>query len=166
MILDGTIRGETSQPSDTDLQRLIKELRTGKAWRDVFRGVAAVEVTADGAGPSLSLRITKKAGISVQLVDEGKTDAHVVALKRVDEQGYYSLGATQLAKKLCLSMPKAVVVVDYLRLRDDRECYKEFKFGSTVHKRYSPKAVQRIEEALKEEPVEEIWAKRRAKAKR
>ena len=52
-------------------------------------------------------------------------------MKRVDELRFYSLGATELAEKVGLTMPKAVVVVDHLKLRDKPECYKEFKIGKT-----------------------------------
>lgn len=164
-ILDGTIRGEKGQPSDADLRRMGKEVQQGKAWSDVFQGAAAVEITADGTGPTLSLRLSKKEGIPIQLVAEGTPGAHVVAVKQVDELGFYNLGAKQLAEKVGLTMPRVVAVVDHLKLRDEQDSYKEFKIGSTVHKRYSQKAVERIKEALKEQSADEIWAKRGAKTK-
>lgn len=95
-ILDATIRGEKGQPSGSDLARMSNELISGKAWPELFQGVAAVEIQADGNGPSLSLRLSKKEGIPIQLVAEGTPGASVVAVKRVDELGYYNLGATQL----------------------------------------------------------------------
>lgn len=58
-------------------------------------------------------------------------------------------------------MPKLVAVVDHLGVRNDRECYKEFKIGSQLHKRYSPKAVERIKETLEHESADEIWHKRK-----
>jgi len=165
-ILDGTIRGEKGQPSDADLRRLGKEVQQGKAWGDVFQGAAAVEIAADGTGPSLSLRLSKKEGTPIHLVAEGTPGAHVVVVKRVDELGFYNLGAKQLAEKVGLTMPKAVAVVDHLGLRGDPECYKEFKIGRTAHKQYSQKAVQKIKEALKRESAEDIWKKRRTKTRR
>ena len=57
-------------------------------------------------------------------------------------------------------MPKAVPVVDYLGLRERTDCYKEFKIGKSVHKRYSQEAINAIGAALKKESTEEIWAKR------
>ncbi len=59
-ILDSAIRGENSQPSDRELRRLGENLMTGKAWSDIFSGVAAVEITTDGVAPKLSLRFEKK----------------------------------------------------------------------------------------------------------
>jgi hypothetical protein len=160
-ILDGTIRGEKGQPSDGDLRRLGGEIRKGKKWDRVFQGAASVEIKPDGSGPGLALRLSKKEGIPIQLVAEGTPGAHVVAVKRVDELGFYNLGAKQLADKVALTMPKAVAVVDYLGLRDRADCYKEIKIGKAVFKRYSQKAMDEIKAALEEESADEIWQKRR-----
>jgi hypothetical protein len=164
-ILDATIHGEKGQPSDADLRRTGNELSQGSAWAKVFRGAAAVEIAADGAGPSLSLRLSKKEGIPIQLVPEGTPGASVVAVKRVNELDFYNLGAKQLAEKVGLTMPKAVAVVDYLGLRDNSDCYKEFTIGSQTHKRYSPKAIEKIKEATERESADDIWRKRGVKAK-
>lgn len=164
-ILDATIRGEKGQPSDSDLRRIGKEVSQGKAWANVFQGAAAVEIAADGTGPSLSLRLSKKEGIPIQLVPEGTPGASVVAVRRVDELGFYNLGAKQLAGNVGLTLPKAVAVVDYLGLRNNPECYKEIKIGKAVFKRYSQKAIDAIKEALKEQSAEEIWQKRSARAR-
>lgn len=164
-ILDATIRGEKGQPSDSDLKRTGTALSQGQPWTDVFQGAAAVEISADGAGPALSLRLSKKEGIPIQLVPEGTPGAAVVAVKRVDELGFYSLGAKQLAQKLGLTVPKTVAVVDHLGLRKNPECYKEIKIGKTLFKRYSQNAIQAIKQALNKESADEIWAKRREGAK-
>ncbi|MGH9194446.1 MAG: DUF3644 domain-containing protein, partial [Acidimicrobiia bacterium] len=159
-ILGATIQGEKTQPSDSDLRRIGKDLSKGTNWSEVFKGASAVEISTDGAGPSLSLRLSKKEGIPIQLVAEGTPGASVVAVKRVDELGFYNLGANQLAKKVGLTMPKAVAVVDYLGLRDDPDCYKEIKIGKSLFKRYSQKTVDAIKATLSKENADEIWAKR------
>jgi len=164
-ILDATIQGEKGQPSDADLRRIAKEISQGSPWADVFKGAAAVEIVADGTGPSLSLRVSNKEGIPIQLVPDGTPGASVVAVKRVDELGFYNLGARQLAEKVGLTTPKLIAVVDHRDLRKDREFYKEFKIGSQTHKRYSPKAIERIKAALQQETADQIWEKRRAKRK-
>lgn len=160
-ILDATIRGERGQPSDVELRRIGREVSAGRTWADLFPGVAAIEIVAGGTGPTLTLRLSKKEGIPVQLVPENTPGAAVVAVKRVNELDFYNLGAKQLAAKLGLSMPRAVAVVDYLDIRSRADCYKEFKIGSVLHKRYSPKALEAITEALRTESVDEIWAKRK-----
>nr|BAL57130.1 hypothetical conserved protein [uncultured prokaryote] len=134
-ILDATIQGEKGQPSDADLRRIGKEVSKCRTWTDIFPGAAAVEIVADGTGPSLSLRLSKKEGIPVQLVPEGTPGASVVAVKRVNELDFYSLGAKQLAEKFGLTIPKVVAVVDYLGLRQRSDCYKEIRIGKSVFKR-------------------------------
>src|SRR5262245_46939019 len=73
------------QPSSGDLQKIGKDLLSGTGWPDIFKGVAAVQITTDGTGPSMSLRLTKKEGIPIQLVPEGTPGAAVVGVKRVNE---------------------------------------------------------------------------------
>ncbi len=163
-IIDSTIQGEKGQPSDADLRRMSKDLLTGKTWVDAFKGASAVEITADGIGPNLSLRLSKKEGIPIQLVAEGTPGASVVAVKRVDDLSFYNLGAKQLAEKVGLTMPKAVAIVDHLGLRAQTEYYKEIKIGQSVFKRYSQKAIDAIKDALKNENANEIWRKRIMKA--
>ena len=127
---------------------------------EVFMGVAAVEITSDGTGPTLSLRLSKKEGIPIHLVPEGTPGASIVAVKRVDELGFYNHGAKQLSEKLGLTMPKAVAVVDHLGILRDPDCYKEFKIGSVLHKRYSVKAIEKITAGLQQCSADDIWAKR------
>ena len=160
-ILDATIQGEKGQPSDADLRRIGKEVVAGKAWTDAFKGASAVEITAEGAGPSLSLRLTKKEGIPIQLVAEGTPGSSVVAIKRVNELDFYSLGARQLAEKLGVSMPKTLAAVDHCGVRSMADCYKEFKLGSQLHKRYSPKALDVIRDSLETDSLDTIWQQRR-----
>ncbi len=94
-ILNATIQGEKGQPSHSDLRRISIELLSGMEWADVFKGASAVEITADGDGPNLALRLSKKEGIPIQLVAEGTPGAAVVAVKRVNELDFYNLGATR-----------------------------------------------------------------------
>jgi hypothetical protein len=125
-----------------------------------------VEITPEGSGPGLALRLSKKEGIPIQLVAEGTPGAHVVAVKRVDELGFYNLGAKQLAEKVGLTMPKAVAVVDHLGLREQSECCKEIRIGKSVFQRYSQKAIDAINDALKKESPDEIWRNREPASRR
>jgi hypothetical protein len=156
-ILNSTVAGEKSQPSTADLRRLRQQLVGGKKWQDVFPGAASIEMVVDSTGPTLALRLSKKEGIPIQLVPEGTPGASVVAVKRVDELGYYSLGAKGLAEKCGLTMPKAVAIVDYLNLRKEADCYKEIRIGKSIFKRYSPKAVERIKSCLEQTTEDHIW---------
>jgi hypothetical protein len=156
-ILDSTIAGEKGQPSTRNLRLIGQKLNAGAKWQDVFRGAASIEITVDGKGPNLSLRLSKKEGMPIHLVPEGTPGASIVAIKRVDELGFYSLGARELAEKCGLTMPKAVTVVDHLGLRKHAECYKEIRIGKSIFKRYSQRAVEEIKSCLQETSSDEIW---------
>ncbi|MCW5829980.1 MAG: hypothetical protein KIT79_11775 [Deltaproteobacteria bacterium] len=158
VILDATIRGQKGQPSSSELRHIGEELLRGKSWAELFPGVAAVEIRSDATGPAISLRLSKKEGIPIQLVPEGTPDAAVVGVKRINELDFYSLGAKQLAEKVSLTVPKAVAVVDHLGIRQQPDCYKEIRIGNAGFKRYSIKAVEKIKDALKNESAESIWA--------
>lgn len=164
-ILNATLQGEKGQPSDSDLRRIAKEVSGGRSWGDVFPGVAAVEIVANGTGPSLALRLSNKEGIPVHLVPEGTSGASVVAVRRVNELDFYSLGAKQLGEKVGLTMPKLLAVVDYLGLCNELKYYKEIRIGKSKFKRYSQEALDAIRKALEKESAEEIWRKRSAKTK-
>jgi hypothetical protein len=160
-ILDGAIKGEIGQPSTADLTRIGQRLLTGTPWQDLFQGVSAVDIRTDGTGPSLSLRFSKKEGVPIHVVPEGTPGASVVAVRRVDELGYYQFGAKKLAAKLALTVPKLGALTDHLGIRRDLECYKEFKIDQSIYKRYSQKALTLIREALETIDVDEVWQKRR-----
>ena len=165
-VLEGAVNGNYEQPSDRDLGKICKRLAEGEPWTTVFPGVASINITAEADGPSISLRLTKNEGMPVQLLKEGEGAGAVVALRRVDELGYYNLGAKQLAENVGLTPPKCRAVIDDLGLREDVECFKEFRIGKSTYGRYAPAAIRKINAALAGEPIERIWARDRAKRRR
>ena len=156
-ILDASIKGEKGQPPPGKLKRLGSELVTGKTWQELFPGVASIEITAGGVGPSLSLRYTKKEGVPIHVVPEGTPGAAVVAVRRVDELGYYCLSLHQVAEQVELTVPKTLAMVRYLGIQTNREYFKPFKLGSVEYKRYSQKATTIIMEELPKVSIDEIW---------
>ena len=156
------MKGDFEQPSDGELKKVCKRLADGDSWSSVFPGVASINISAELDGPTLSLRLTKNEGTPVQLLKEGEGVGAVLAVRRVNELDFYSLGAAQLAEKVGLTQPKSRAVVDHLRLREDSECFKEIKIGRATYPRYSPQAIRKIKEALADECVDDIWAAYRA----
>jgi hypothetical protein len=165
-VLESAVNGDYEQPSDQELQKVCKRLADGEAWSSVFPGVASINITAEGDGPTLCLRLTKNEGTPVQLLKEGEGAGAVVAVRRVNELGYYSLGAKDLAEKVGLTPPKSRAVVDYLALRKDPDCFKEFQISGLTHARYSHKAIKKIEQALAVSSIDDIWAAHREKKRR
>ena len=156
-IVEKSVNGEKVQPSVGELQKLADEIAAGKkTWNEIFPGVATVTLTTTGCGPSVDLRITKT-GVPIQLVKEGTPGATVVAVKRVDDLSFYNLGRDQLAAKVGLSGPKTTATIRYLKLQDDKECYKQVTIGKAKFDRYSQKAIGAIQEALKKYSIDAIW---------
>jgi len=155
-VLESAVSGDYEQPSDGELKKVCKRLSDGDAWADVFPGVAAINISAEGEGPTLCLRLTKREGVPVTLLKEGQGAGAAVALKRVSELDFYSLTPTQLAKKVGLTSPKSRALVDYLNLRESDDYFKEFEI-SGQHPRYSPKAISAMTAALQTVSIEEVW---------
>lgn len=162
VIVDGALQGERHQPGASELKKRGDRIVRGHQFEDVFPGIAGVDFTTSGSGAQIGLRITKKEGIPVTLVPEGTPNAGVVAVKRVDELGFYSLGHRELAAKVGLTTNKTTAAITVLDLKSDPDCFKEFKIGASRHQRYSLKAVDRIKELLKTKSPEQIWSDYRA----
>jgi hypothetical protein len=125
-IVETSLGGEKVQPRAGDLNKLASEIAGGKkSWDDIFPGVASLELTSTGFGPSLDLRIDKKQGIPIRLVPEGTPGAAVVAVKRVNELGFYTLGRDQLAQKLKISGPKTTAAIWFADVKNDPDAYKQ-----------------------------------------
>jgi hypothetical protein len=156
-IVEATIRGRKTQPSKNELHNLEKQLKKKRHWKSLFPGVSQIEISPHGSGPTLNLRLTKKTGIPVVLVPEGTPGASVVAVKRIDELSFYSLGAKELAAHVGVTINKVVAAVRVLKIDQDPTCFKEVTVGKVRFKRYSQHAIARIKEALRKRSIEEIW---------
>jgi len=157
-IIEASLGGSRSQPSETELGRLVRRVMKGEGWRTIFPGVARLNLDTKGPGLNVTLRITKSEGEPIHLVPEGTPGATIVAVKRVDELGFYHLSLTDLAEKIGLTGPRILSVVKHLRLQDDPQYFKEFAIGTQHFKRYSLQALDRIRKELPNLDLEEIWA--------
>lgn len=158
-IVEGAIQGEKLQPGKSDLDKIKRLVRDGRSWEQIFPGVASINITRTGYGPSIDLRITKKEGIPFHTVPEGTPSAHVIGIKRVNELDFYNLGRDQLAEKLGLTGPKTTALIRYLKLQDDQECFKSIKIGQVKFKRYSNKALDLLKKEIKAASsiVDDAW---------
>jgi hypothetical protein len=158
-ILDTTINGSSLQPSTAELRTKINMLQKGLSWEEIFPGVASIQLAAEVVGPSLNLRITKdkNQGIPVTLVPENTPGAVIVAVKRVDELGFYNLGRNDLAEKVELSGPRTTAIIWALKLQNNPDYHKRITIGKTKIDRYSQSAITAIKEALQHKTPDEIW---------
>jgi hypothetical protein len=158
-IIEASLKGIRSQPSKYELDKYLDQAAKGKKWQDIFPGVACLKLDTNGTGLSVSIKITKSEGEPVQMVPEGTPGATVVAVKRVNELDYYSLGAKPLAKKLGLTQPKTYALIKFLKIQESDEYYKEIRIGRIIHKRYSQKALDFLKNELKTVDMMGVWEK-------
>ncbi len=164
-ILEGAVQGESDQPDPKHFARICRGIRAGKHWQELFPGVAAINITSKGYGPTIEFRLTKKIGIPVHLVEEDSPGAATVAVKPISELGFYSLGRNDLAVKLGLSNNQTSGFIWYLKLKSDPECHRQIRIGKSKFDRYSPKAIDRIKQALKETTAAAVWNQYRQRPK-
>ncbi|MBL9000181.1 MAG: hypothetical protein JNK25_03480 [Phycisphaerae bacterium] len=156
-IVEGSVQGERVQPSEGELSDLGKAAAAGTKWDMIFPGIAAITLTAKGFGPSLDLRFSKKEGIPIVVVPENTPGAAVVAIKRVNELDFYSLGRDDIAKKIGLSGPKTTALIRYSNIQTDSECFKKIQVGSARFDRYSQKAISKLVEVKAAVNMDDVW---------
>ena len=156
-IVEESLGGNRSQPGEPELRRLVREISKGKSWQDIFPGLASLQLDTTGTGLSVSLRITKHEGEPIRLVPEGTPGSTVVAIKRVSELSYYSLGLHDLAEKLGLTNNKMLAVIRALKIQDNPEYFKIFKIGKVTHKRYSITCLDYVHKELPGLDLDRIW---------
>ena len=156
-IMDRSIRGESIQPSNAELNRIANRISDEEAWDSIFTGVSSFNFTTRGYGPDFEIHWTKKEGIPIHAVPEGTPGAPVVATKRVNELDFYNMCLTQLKEHLGLNQPRCLALIWHLDIQSDDDCFKEIVIGKTRHKRYSQKALKKLQSELPNLDVGGIW---------
>ena len=118
-VTEKTLHGDSRIPTDKDLDTIAEKLKKGVDWQDIFHGVAQMEITTKGYGPSIELRLTKRDGIPVHIAAEDEPVAGIA--RYVDYKDVYSLNLTKLREKFSWTQPKCLAVVEHLNLKDDEE---------------------------------------------
>lgn len=156
-IMESAIRGESTPVTDSRLRKKLNRIEDGTDWRDIFPGVASLNLDVEGMGVSLNLRFTKKEGIPIHTVPEGTPGALVVGIRKVKELSYYTMGRNQLAKAVKLSTRKTDALIWYLKLKENEKYCKAIPIGKSKYFKYSREAIGAIKETLKEKSLDEIW---------
>lgn len=134
-------------------------MRGGAEFTAVYPRLATVGTTAEGEGVNLVVHFTKKQGAPVHYVG-GDDPAAAAAVREVDLRKKFHLQRNELATKVGLSPPKAKVLRDHLGIDDDPSCCHVFEFGAQKIPCFSDNAWRRIEEALPNIDMAELWAYR------
>ncbi len=162
-ILNSAVLGEkNTQLSERDMEKFADLVKKGKNWNEIFPGVAQIQLSKDGQGQRISLRIVKKGDVEVALVKEGKTPSGVVAVKTVNDLDYYNLGCRQMCENLkqqyaFLNQTILLAIIKHLKIQSNLEYFKSFKINSQELKRYSGRAQSFILSKIPTLDVENNW---------
>jgi hypothetical protein len=150
-----------AEVSDADVRRVVRGIQDGKPRTAVFPQLSQVGTSVEGTGLAVEVRISKKEGLPVRLVqDDDEEDA--AAIRLVPLQKKFHWGAFELADKLLLTRPKATALRLHLGIDCDPLCVHTFTFGSQKHVRYSDNALTRMRDALREGvDMDAIWKSHR-----
>ena len=145
--------------SERDIDRIEKAVRAGHDLLEVFPRLSTVGTHTDGEGVNLVVHFTKKEGAPVRYIG-GDDPADAAAVRELDLQKKFYLGAADLAQKLGLTQPKARALRAHLGIDADVTCRHVFEFGSTKIPRFSDNAFRRMREVLDDLDIEELWRAR------
>jgi len=161
-IFEHSIQGNELQPTDSELNKVLNQIREKHTFEQIFPSVSAIQFTTNGYGPSIDLRITKKEDATpITIVPEGTPGVSVVAIKRVNELDFYSMNLTDLSQKVGLNTTKLLAVIRELKIQDDIDCYKEIKIKKSSHKMYSMKALDILKKTIPSLDIEDVWRRNR-----
>lgn len=147
--------------SQRDINRIEKAIKAGNDLGAVFPRLNTIASSIEGDGPSIKVHFTKKQGAPVQFV-AGDDPVGAAAVREVDLQRKFYLRASDLAKAVGLSVPKASALRAHLGIDSDPDCHHIFSFGKSKHPCFSDNARNRMRQAMDEgADIEAIWAARR-----
>lgn len=156
MLAMESIAVDEVEVSERDIDRIEKAVRAGQGINEVFPRLSTVGTRTDGEGVNLVVHFTKKEGAPVRYIG-GDDPADAAAVRELDLQKKFYVGATDLAKKLGLTTPKAKALRVHLGIDEDLSCHHVFEFGSTRISRFSDNAFRRMRESLENLDLDEIW---------
>ncbi len=155
-------RDEAQRVAESELHAVIGKRRRGAAWDVILPEVAQLKLSTDGAGIPVTMKISKQGAIPVRIAQAGEAVEGIVVKQEVNLFDKFNLGRDDLALKLSLTGPRTSALIIDLEICDDPECYREIKIKSQVWKRYSPKALDRIRDAIASGVnVDEVWRRHR-----
>jgi hypothetical protein len=156
-IMEEALEGQNQTPSDEALVKLARSIQRGKEWHEIFPSVASIQITTNGYGPALEMRIEKREGVPIQFVPEGTPNAGVIAVKRVTELDFYNLSLTTLCQHVGLSSQKCLAMIWHMKLQNNSDYFKQITIGKMAYKRYSQRAISAIREELLQVSIDEVW---------
>lgn len=163
-ISNRTQDGEENPPTDEELDDILNEIESGADFDSIFPGVSRLRFDVEGEGPTIKLKFTQSEGQPVHHVsDDEEADDYVIGYREVNPFDRYSLGSHDLADKIKekysgprdITRPKVWAIVRKLDVHGNEEYHKVLNtpYGGESD-RYSPKAIERVIDAVESEEVD------------
>jgi hypothetical protein len=151
--------------SEKDIDRVEKAIRAGEALMEVFPRLTTIETRSEGEGLTVRVHFTKQQGAPVRFVGGDEPEA-AAAVREIDLQRKFHLGANDLARALKLTAPKSKALRDHLGIDGDPACCHTFQFGKSKFLFFSENARRRMCEAMANLDMDEIWRIHRPRPRR
>ena len=145
--------------SERDIDRIEKAIRGGEPFAGVFPRLSTVGTSTSGDGINMTVHFTKKEGAPVRYIG-GDDPSDAAAVRELDLQKKFHLSATQLARRLGLTVPKASLLRKTLAIDTDGSCCHAFVFDSQSIARFSNNAFVKMRQWLQENSISELWSNR------
>ena len=155
---------EETKVSDSDVNRVEKGIKVGKARQQVFPKLSPLAAQVSGEGLTVRVKIVKQAdALPVRLVRDagGGEVVDAAAVREVDLQKKFHWSPFDLADKLSISRPRATALREHLGIDKDPDCLHVFEFGAQKHPRYSDNALTRMRQAKAGHDMDAIWESHR-----
>ncbi len=133
--------------SETDINRIEKAIKDGKAFGEVFPRLNTVGTETNGEGPTITVHFTKKQGAPVQFI-AGDDPAGAAAVREVDLNKKFHMRASDLARKLGLTEPRSLALRRQLEIDEDAACCHVFEYGNMKIPCFSDNARNKMKLAI------------------
>lgn len=147
---------DAAEVREDDVRRVTKGIRDGETREQVFPKLTGYTSAIQGDGVAVEVRIVKVGGLSVTYTND--PDAATAAIRTVDLEKKFHMGAYDLADKAGVDRTRAVALRRHLGLDNDDDHFSHrFQFGSTKVRRYSDNALTAMREANKTVDLAKVW---------
>lgn len=141
--------------SEKDVASVARGVAKGEAREVVFPKLSGVGTEVAGEGMEVQVRFVKQGGMPVTYVADG---ADASGIRLVDQEKKYYMSATELAKRLSITPPRATALRRHVGADSDPNMSHQFSFGPLKIVQYSDNALVAMRAALESLNMDEIWA--------
>ena len=150
--------------AERDITRVERAIKSSHPMSNIFPRLSSISNNFEGEGAHIVVHFTKKQGAPVTFVPaDDPSDA--LAIRNVDLQRKYSMGAINLAERLEITPPKSKALRWFLDIDSDPDCRHVFNFGKRTIPQYSDNALKRMRDTLNDVDILEVWRNYQNRAK-